>query len=164
MAVWTDLVADATDGPLIDWDVSATEGRDWRLEWRFPIRDHADAAFDFSAVSDANCVVIVTDEKEAPVIADAAWTWAGAADGTFVLTCARASNAGKAGPTGANGRGRKFQWQVKLILPGALHIALAGGTFRILSGPSGPRAPECAWIRVCPSTVTARYFGPETTT
>lgn len=131
MATWTDLVADATDGPYIKWDTSAVEGRDWRFEPPYAITDHAGAPFDFSLVSDANCLVIVTDRLEASVIADSAWVWAGANDGTFVLTCARAGNGGKAGTTGSFGQGRDYRWRAKLILPGSLHVDFIGGTFHI---------------------------------
>lgn len=133
MADWTDLVADATNGPFIDWDANVVEGRDWRFEWPVTaaILDHDGAPFDFSLVSNANAVVAVTDNLENVVISDAAWTWAGAANGTFALTCSRTLNADTADTIGTYGLGRTYRWKVKLILPGTLHIDFIGGEFHI---------------------------------
>ncbi len=133
MAAWTDLVADATNGPLIDWDARVVEGRDWRFEWpaTAALADHNGDPFDFSTVSNADVNVIVTDNQEATVLADAAWTWTGNADGTFVLVCDRGATAGKAGTVGAYGKGRSFRWRVKVVVFGGFHVDFIGGEFHI---------------------------------
>lgn len=138
MANWMDLVADCTDGPLIEYEIHATQARDWRFPWpaAVALTDSAGLPYDFSAIPGAQMTITIW-EGSTPIIPDANWTWVGNADGTFVITCGNGATAGKAGTVAAFPNGKNYTISAELTTPTGEHVQFIGGTVEVNHGFGG---------------------------
>lgn len=130
MAGWDDLVAQATDGGLIEWSVTgAVEGTDWLHQWPVtsPLADSVGVPFNFSQITAAN----VTAKVWQGVTEIASLDWVGRADGTFTLSAPASRTEGLAGEYMNYRTGRSFSWTVVATLPNGKKAQLIRGQYQV---------------------------------